>query len=530
MASASRNSRGETTRRQLMLCAEQVFSKSGLDGADLEKVREAAGAPKNAIYYHFKGRAGLYAATFLSRFRQFETLYQGAQSVIDEFVPEPRLEHFVFGLIACHAYLIKAETPDSYSGRFLRSVISTIPDGVDDRVLPITLQYFSHSVELILNTLTDFMPRKIAHKKLDIGERSLWLSLAAVEEDLEKAIMNEALPVARASAYVDGALAELISLFCRAMLGPDYEVDKELLKKLGFELECLVEPSDIEAGAHPEQDRFSRFVSSRLAEQDPPPVKLPPAMDNREKALLGAESVYAVRGADGLRMEAVSRASGVPLSTIYEHFKSKSDLLLSLRAYRQYPFVQSRRLMDEFVKENCPNAGVAEIAWIMLGPSPLFMGAGAPYISLWQTLAIDTAIGAGSNVVSLHNIGLDKHYDLVHLLPRLLTSLSHCYSGEPIIAIRFALLSAIDFLAKVERRLNTKVSEGLSLEDAEARFQQAIVDLLMYFRDALGYAKNDTHVFEMSEEGYAEALDHLRNELKGIRWYLGNPREIMSPP
>lgn len=45
-----------------MLCAREVFSRKGLDGATVKEIADAAGVNVSLISYHFDGKEGLYRA------------------------------------------------------------------------------------------------------------------------------------------------------------------------------------------------------------------------------------------------------------------------------------------------------------------------------------------------------------------------------------------------------------------------------------------------------------------------------------
>jgi TetR/AcrR family transcriptional regulator len=69
--SARRQARSSETRAAILAAAEQIFAKSGLDGARTDAIAAEAGVNKALLYYYFKSKDGLYEAVVEDHFRDF---------------------------------------------------------------------------------------------------------------------------------------------------------------------------------------------------------------------------------------------------------------------------------------------------------------------------------------------------------------------------------------------------------------------------------------------------------------------------
>jgi len=68
---APRQARSVETRAAILSAAEQIFAKSGLDGARTDAIAAEAGVNKALLYYYFKSKDGLYEAVVEDHFREF---------------------------------------------------------------------------------------------------------------------------------------------------------------------------------------------------------------------------------------------------------------------------------------------------------------------------------------------------------------------------------------------------------------------------------------------------------------------------
>lgn len=68
---ARRQARGGETQAAILAAAEQIFAKSGLEGARTDAIAAAAGVNKALLYYYFKSKDGLYEAVVEDHFREF---------------------------------------------------------------------------------------------------------------------------------------------------------------------------------------------------------------------------------------------------------------------------------------------------------------------------------------------------------------------------------------------------------------------------------------------------------------------------
>lgn len=59
------------TRAAILSAAEQIFARSGLEGARTDAIAAAAGVNKALLYYYFKSKGGLYEAVVEDHFREF---------------------------------------------------------------------------------------------------------------------------------------------------------------------------------------------------------------------------------------------------------------------------------------------------------------------------------------------------------------------------------------------------------------------------------------------------------------------------
>lgn len=68
---APRQARSKETRAAILSAAEQIFAKSGLEGARTDAIAAQAGVNKALLYYYFKSKSGLYEAVVEDHFREF---------------------------------------------------------------------------------------------------------------------------------------------------------------------------------------------------------------------------------------------------------------------------------------------------------------------------------------------------------------------------------------------------------------------------------------------------------------------------
>ena len=63
--------RSVRTRAAILSAAEDVFARSGFDGARTDAIADAAGVNKAMLYYYFKSKSGVYQAVLEEGFREF---------------------------------------------------------------------------------------------------------------------------------------------------------------------------------------------------------------------------------------------------------------------------------------------------------------------------------------------------------------------------------------------------------------------------------------------------------------------------
>ncbi|MFT4571993.1 MAG: AcrR family transcriptional regulator [Hyphomicrobiaceae bacterium] len=76
------SSRGDKARQGLLAIASDCFSRHGFAGTSIDRVAKAAGVTKGAIYYHFRDKEDLLAASVADRVRAFEDSIQRAADEI----------------------------------------------------------------------------------------------------------------------------------------------------------------------------------------------------------------------------------------------------------------------------------------------------------------------------------------------------------------------------------------------------------------------------------------------------------------
>jgi len=59
----------EATRRKLIRVATRLFGRDGFGAVSSERIVEAAGLTRGALYHHFEGKEGLFAAVLAERMR-----------------------------------------------------------------------------------------------------------------------------------------------------------------------------------------------------------------------------------------------------------------------------------------------------------------------------------------------------------------------------------------------------------------------------------------------------------------------------
>jgi len=70
--SATRPTRGEQSRRELVSIAIDCFSRYGYQGTSIDRIARAAGVTKGALYYHFKDKEALLFGALDDRIGGFE--------------------------------------------------------------------------------------------------------------------------------------------------------------------------------------------------------------------------------------------------------------------------------------------------------------------------------------------------------------------------------------------------------------------------------------------------------------------------
>ena len=63
-ARRTQRQRSETTTRELLGAARELFARQGYSGTSLDGVAREAGVTKGALYHHFGGKKGLFEAVF----------------------------------------------------------------------------------------------------------------------------------------------------------------------------------------------------------------------------------------------------------------------------------------------------------------------------------------------------------------------------------------------------------------------------------------------------------------------------------
>jgi TetR/AcrR family transcriptional regulator, regulator of cefoperazone and chloramphenicol sensitivity len=87
------------TREQLLAAAREVFSEAGFHHATIREISRRAGANIAAVNYHFRDKAGLYAAVVLETARVARGKYPEQFGLPPRPTPEQRLHAFVRSLL-----------------------------------------------------------------------------------------------------------------------------------------------------------------------------------------------------------------------------------------------------------------------------------------------------------------------------------------------------------------------------------------------------------------------------------------------
>jgi AcrR family transcriptional regulator len=86
------------SRERLLDAASEVFSEQGFEGARVEKIAVRAAVNKAMIYYHFRGKRGLYQAVLL---RHFGPMRDSLRAISAGASAHERLARF-YGTLARH--------------------------------------------------------------------------------------------------------------------------------------------------------------------------------------------------------------------------------------------------------------------------------------------------------------------------------------------------------------------------------------------------------------------------------------------
>lgn len=82
------NASGEATRARIMLTAERLFARNGIDGVSVRDITGAAGANSAAVHYHFGSKLDLIRAILHSR---VDAIGERRQELLDELEASERL-------------------------------------------------------------------------------------------------------------------------------------------------------------------------------------------------------------------------------------------------------------------------------------------------------------------------------------------------------------------------------------------------------------------------------------------------------
>lgn len=196
------------TRLRLLEAAGEVFAERGFRDATVREIVARAGANVAAVNYHFRDKAGLYAAVLEHFARESARRHPAQQGLPEEASPDARLRAFVLALLnrvfdegrhAVHGRLMAREMvePSAALDPIVRDVIRPLYDRLRGIVR-----------ELLGPRASDRAVRLAA--KSVVGQCLFYKHCAAVLERLEG-------PLARGGGAVD-ALAAHVADFSLAAL------------------------------------------------------------------------------------------------------------------------------------------------------------------------------------------------------------------------------------------------------------------------------------------------------------------------
>jgi AcrR family transcriptional regulator len=152
-------------RARLILTAEALFARSGIDGASLREIAAAAGQRNhNAVQYHFGSREGLVQAIFSARMQQMEP----ARAAMLETLAESNRLGDVRGLIEV-VFLPQLELDDpdgshSYAGFLSQFLLRNSRDRFGDFGADLP-PHIARTLSLLREALA-FLPEAAAQRRL----------------------------------------------------------------------------------------------------------------------------------------------------------------------------------------------------------------------------------------------------------------------------------------------------------------------------------------------------------------------------
>ena len=107
MPSKKKNTKAEQTRitrGKLLSIARREFSRNGYAGASMERIVQAAGLTRGALYHHVEGKAGLFRAVFRDAQKEIGRRIEKRAAAASD--PWGQLVN------GCHAFLEASADPD----------------------------------------------------------------------------------------------------------------------------------------------------------------------------------------------------------------------------------------------------------------------------------------------------------------------------------------------------------------------------------------------------------------------------------
>lgn len=198
---------------RLMLAAEQMMARHGINGVSLRSINEQAGLKNvSAIHYHFGSKEKLILEIIGFRFSQINSIRLNLMASIREIFEDANLHEAVRALVVPMASAISEPNEKSFYIRFSERVAREL-DGMNflAKIDPKLFSGWVAAAKVVDNHLL-FLPSTIREARMGLLRNQIVSGLASVEEDLDRGRLQRT--------QVQGRIELLIDAVSGMLIGP----------------------------------------------------------------------------------------------------------------------------------------------------------------------------------------------------------------------------------------------------------------------------------------------------------------------